>query len=394
MSLLSRYVLRDVLQIFLLALAALTLVMLLVGVGKEALTQGLGPLQLLQLFPYLLPNALLFAIPGTILLSVSLVYGRMSNFGELIALKSLGISPMVVIWPTLILATLLSFVTVWLNDVAVSWGYNGVRTVVINAVEDIIYGVLRANRSYTGKTFSVHVKRVEGKRLIQPIMSFAGSGDMPSVTITAEEAEFRSTPGSGILTVICRNGDIEVEGSRISFPDEIEREIRLDDASGKGEGNLSPAHLSMVHIPERVARQRLEIERSKQVLAATAAYRLMSGEFADLGGAAWANQAEQVSDQYTTLYKLRTEPPRRWANGFSCLCFALVGIPLAIRLKNADMLTSFFACFGPILVIYYPLLAFGLDRSKAGALPPMIVWLANAMMVVWGLWLMRRVIRY
>jgi lipopolysaccharide export system permease protein len=301
---------------------------------------------------------------------------------------------MTLIWPTIILATVLSFVTVWLNDVAVSWGYNGVRTVVINAVEDIIYGVLRTQRSYTGKTFSVHVKRVEGRRLMQPIMSFAGSGDMPNVTITAEEAEFRSTPGSGILTVICRNGDIEIDGSRIRFPDEIERELRLDDASGKGEGNLSPAHLSMVDIPQRIAGQRVKIERGKQLLAASAAYRLMTGELADLGGSAWASQSDHVDDEFTVLHRLRTEPPRRWANGFSCLCFALVGIPLAIRLRNADMLTSFFACFGPILVVYYPLMAFGLDRAKAGALPPMIVWLANAMMVLWGLWLLRRVVRY
>ena len=394
MTLFTRHVLREILQIFLLTLSALTMFMLLVGVGKEAITQGLGPVHLLQLLPYLLPNALLFAIPGTILLAASMVYGSMSNFGEIVAIKSLGISPMTVIWPTLFLATALSFLTVLLNDLAVSWGYDGVRRVIINAVEDIAYGMLRTQKSYASKTFSVNVKRVEGRKLIQPVITFAGGADSPPITITAEEAEFRSVPGSGVLTVVCRNGQIDVDGNVISFPDEIEREIRLDEASGKGAGAISPAHLAMGDIPERIAKQRVAIDRGKQLLAAKAAYRMMTGELGELGGAAWSSQANAVNELKNTLYRLQTEPPRRWANGFSCLCFALVGVPLAIRLRNSDVLTSFFLCFGPILIVYYPLMLFGLDRSKAGDVHPMTVWVANLILVLWGLWLLRRVVRY
>ncbi len=91
---------------------------------------------------------------------------------------------------------------------------------------------------------------------------------------------------------------------------------------------------------------------------------------------------------------MHTEPPRRWANGFSCLCFALVGTAMAIRMRNSDMLTSFALCFFPILLAYYPLLMFALDRAKAGELHPYVVWLANGVLVVWGMWLLRRVLRY
>ena len=58
------------------------------------------------------------------------------------------------------------------------------------------------------------------------------------------------------------------------------------------------------------------------------------------------------------------------------------------------MLTSFFLCFGPILLVYYPFLFFGVDRAKAGAINPYAVWLANGVLILWGLWLVRRVIRY
>ena len=148
MRLLTRYVLREIGQIFLVTLVSLTTLMVLIGAVHEAIAQGLGIVQIVQLLPYLLPNALMFAVPGTILFSVSSVYGRMSGANEIVALKSLGISPMVVIWPALVLAVLLSFATVWLNDLAMSWGFNGMQRVVIDALEDIAYSMLRARGSF------------------------------------------------------------------------------------------------------------------------------------------------------------------------------------------------------------------------------------------------------
>ena len=91
---------------------------------------------------------------------------------------------------------------------------------------------------------------------------------------------------------------------------------------------------------------------------------------------------------------MRTEPWRRWANGFSCMAFVLVGAPLAIRLRTADVWTSFIACFLPILVVYYPLLAYGVDLAKSGDLPPYCVWLGNVVLVTVGYRMIRWVLRY
>ena len=58
------------------------------------------------------------------------------------------------------------------------------------------------------------------------------------------------------------------------------------------------------------------------------------------------------------------------------------------------MLSTFGICFIPILLFYYPLLIYGVDRSKAGAFPPISVWLANVVLIAWGLWVLRNVVRY
>ncbi|MCH8252900.1 MAG: LptF/LptG family permease [Planctomycetes bacterium] len=128
----------------------------------------------------MLPNALRFAVPGTLLFSACSVYGRMSAHNEISAIKSLGISPWVIIFPGLVLAFLFSLLTVWLNDVAVSWGRHGMQRVVIESIEQIAYSKLRTQKAYSTPNFSISVKRVVDKTLIRPTLVLQGSGDSPA----------------------------------------------------------------------------------------------------------------------------------------------------------------------------------------------------------------------
>ena len=104
-------------------------------------------------------------------------------------------------------------------------------------------------------------------------------------------------------------------------------------------------------------------------------------------------ERQAVKVETARLYRIIMEPWRRWANGFSCLCFVLVGAPMAIRMRNADFLTSFFLCFLPILLVYYPVFMLGVSQAKLGAVPPVAVWTGNVLVTLWGVWLMRSVIR-
>ncbi len=389
---LARYVLAEVLQVFLLVVTVLTAMLLLVGVGKEALEHGLGLGPIARLMPYILPKALLFAVPATVLFAVTSVFGRMSAAGEITALKALGISPTGILMPIGVLTIVLSLLTFCLNDVAFSWSEQGIKRVVTDAVEEIAYSVLRTKKSFYSPQFSVTVMRVEGRRLISPTFSFQGGATSRQVMVRAREAELRSNPGSGVLLVICRDGSIEMDGNTFEFSDTFEREIRLMDV-GDTSGE-SPSRLSLSTLAERTPKQAKLIERLEQQQAAGAALALTSGDFLRLAGPAAAGRRQTLADARTTLYRMRTEPPRRWANGFSCLCFALVGVPMAIRRRHSEIMATFFACFLPTLVAYYPLLMFAVDRAKAGALPPVTVWLGNIVFALWGLWLFRRVYRY
>ena len=393
MRILTRYVLGTLLQQFLLALTLLTMVFLLAGLANEAVSQGLGLEQVLLLVPYVLPDAMRFAIPATILFAASVTYGRLAGFNELVALKSMGISPMTIVWPAVVLAFLLSLAAVWLNDVAVSWGRQGVQRVILESVEEVAYGMLRSKKSYSNDNFSINVKSVDGRRLIYPTLSFQMSDDLPDATITAEWAELRSDVEGNELKMVFHNAQADFGDGSVTWPDTYEHVIPLrkdDDVSGSSR----PSEMAMREIPDNVRTTRVKQDLMNQELATRAAFQMTAGGFDDLTGSEWRRNYKRLRKLDSHLARLHTEPHRRWASGFSCLCFVMVGVPWAIRLRNADYLTTFFICFLPILVIYYPLLAYGLGQAKGGDLPPYAVWLGNLILAIAGYWALRKVLKH
>ncbi|MGO8747535.1 MAG: LptF/LptG family permease [Thermoguttaceae bacterium] len=390
----TRYVLTELTQVFVLCLAALTGLFILVGVVREAINQGLPPAQVVQILPYILPDMLRYTIPVTLLLATTLVYSRMSGANEVVAIKALGISPIAMLWPTLVVAFLVSLVTVWLNDVAVSWGRSGVERVALAAAEEIAYGLLRTEHSYSTPQFSINVKHVEGRQLIHPIVTIAGQGSAPSIAITADEAELHANFKEGVLKITLRNATVDVEGWGVVRDPNYEHAIPLRDASRAGENTSSPSSVPLHRIREEITRQEEAIRQQELELGVRAGSQMLWGDFADLNGGFWIESANQLAMMRTNLCRLRTEPHRRWSAGFSCLCFVWIGAPIAIWRRRGEPLTAFFLCFAPILVVYYPLLAYGISGAKNGTIPPYSVWAGNLVLVLGGAWLLRKVMRY
>jgi lipopolysaccharide export system permease protein len=394
MRILTRYVLVELVKVFAVSLAGMTLFMILVGVMREAYSQGLGLKQVALLLPYVLPEALRFAVPGTILFATCSVYGRLAASNEVVAIKSLGISPMVLFWPAYVLAAAVSIGTVWLNDVAVSWGRSGMRRVVIESVEEVAYAKLAQQKSFATKNFAINVKAIEGRKLIRPTFTFQPrSPDDPGFTVTAEVAELRSDFTNDTLTVIFDDAELE-RGTLKAHVPSFEQELPLSEATRKGGAGGSPSDIPLNEIPLDIALQEENILHWNREMAAQAAFQMITGDFAGLNETTWRPLIRRVSEAENRIARLHMEPHRRWANGFSCLCFVMVGAPLAVIRRNSDFLASFFVCFLPILILYYPLLIFSVDRAKSGGIPAFSVWLGNAILVAGGCWLMRRVLQY
>lgn len=394
MKILTRYVLSEFLKVFAVTLAAMTLFMVLLGVMKEAYQQGLGLKQILLLLPFALPEALRFSVPGTVLFAACSVYGRLSAFNEVTALKAAGISPWALCWPGFAFAALLSFATVYLNDLAVSWGRDGIRRVVIGSVEEIAYSKLSQQKSFASKNFSVHVKRVDGRRLIEPTFSFQANLDSPAYSISAAEAELRANPDTDTLTILFKDAEYEFGQIKGRWPGTYPREIPLSETTRKSGSSGSPSDLPMHQLRPEIDRATANIALWRSEMAAQAALSMLSGNIDALADPLWAPLRHREHETEMRIIRLHLEPHRRWANGFSCLCFVMVGAPLAIWWRNGDFLAVFFVCFAPVILVYYPLLMFTVDRAKAGDVPALALWIGDALFGFVGLWIMRRVVRY
>jgi lipopolysaccharide export system permease protein len=397
MRIFTRYVVSQFSKLFLLTLIALTSLLMIVGVVKEAMERSLPPAAIVRLMPYLLPEVLRVTVPVCLLLATTFLYSRMSGSNEIVAVKALGISPMQMLWPTFVIGFLMSLFTVWLNDLAVSWGRHGLQQVAVEAVEEIVYGMLQTQRGYAApnNSFSINVKGLDGRRLLQPMLTIRGHGNVPTLTITAQEAYLHCDHEENVLKIALRNGTMDFEGlGKVDFPDVQEQEIPLEDTSHTTSETQLPSWLPLCEIPRETWRQAHAIEELEKKHTLEAAYQMLGGDFDELADKQWEARRTMVAFQQGRLYRLYAEPHRRWSAGFSCLCFVLVGAPMGIWFRNRDFLSSFFLCFLPILIVYYPLLMFTVGAAKNGSVPPSLSWLGNLCLLAWGAVVLRKVVRY
>ncbi len=371
-------------KVFVISSAGFVLLMLLIGLADEARDKNIGPDIVIQLIPYLIPKALMFAMPATCLFSVCVVFGRMAAENELTAIAAMGLPKSVVVMPAIILAFALSLFAVWLNDISFAWSYWGVERVVMASSDKIIYGVLEQEGSFKTKDFSIEVAGVNDRELIQPMLTFNSSSNQ-GIRAIAASATMESKPQRHSVLFTMHNGFVDAEGqASYRFDDYEQHEIALKSPEQISKAFDDPGHLYLNQIGDAVKKQAEGIDQMTQDDAVSAATQWICGDLVGLTGATWQNRTLELNDAVYRHHRLHVVPHRRWANGFSCLAFAVIGIPVAMKLKAGNFATTFGVCFLPILFIYYPLFMVGLNGAKQMTLPAYGAWLGNVACLLIG----------
>lgn len=392
----NRYLLWEVTKLFVVALTAFTTVIMLAGVVQQLLSQGLGAMAILELLPYVLPISLQFAIPATLLFAVCSVYGRVSADNEILAVMASGVPPFKIMAPTLVLSLLISLVAVWLNDIAFSWGRPGINRVVMHSLEQVAYSYLSSQGSYSSaQGFSIHVHGIgpDGRELIMPTITPPQADGGEPISISAKSARLKMDPVTEMLRIELVDTEVSYGETFSSKPGVSHLDIPLSDATRKGTSVGHPTEYSMRQIGYEMQQQQNAIVETEEILAARAAMGLAAGKYEWLDDERTHQSLRSISGGRSRLYRLNSEPWRRWASGFSCLFFVWVGIPLAVWMRSADHWTSFGACFMPILLIYYPVFAIGQGHAKDGSWLPVSMWLGNLVLFLVGAWWMRKINR-
>jgi lipopolysaccharide export system permease protein len=226
------------------------------------------------------------------------------------------------------------------------------------------------------------LKAGDKPRLIRPTITIKGP---PKITISAAEATLSTDLAAHQMQITCNRGEFDWAGrGRMLFADDEQFSIPIPEANWD---HFHRDWVALRSIPRLIGELQVGIAQAQAVVQ-----QLQQKPQANADQIA-AKKAE-INDSQFKIRRLRTEPYRRWANGFTCLCFALLGMPVAMLWRHADVLTNFFVCFLPILAIYYPLLMASDDLSTSGKLPPVSFWLANVLLAIPAVALLRRIVRH
>jgi lipopolysaccharide export system permease protein len=269
--------------------------------------------------------------------------------------------------------------------------------VVLRSFEEIVYGTLRARRSYENdKGFTIHVLEVRDRWLIQPTIFLFDESTGDPMTINAERAKISIDTENDrlVLELVNSNGEInDTSSTRFQWPGTERITMPLMQASRNGSKSISPSQFSIREIPGELASQAAANDRQREAMAVQVAVGLGYGRYGQLNDTKIKTIQWQVEEGQKRLVRLKLEPARRWALGFSCFFFIWMGVPMSILIRSADYAWTFGLCFVPILLIYYPLFGLALDRAKDGSWPASSLWLGNVVLLFLGTMLMRRVVR-
>lgn len=392
MRLLERYIFNELLRVFTAVLLLTTFLMVFVGVFGQVKENGLGPWQILQILPFVVPSILPYTIPATLLLTVCVVYGRLSGDREIIAAKAAGIHLSSLLWPSYFLGAVLSVGSLLLMDQVIPWSLANIERVVTLAMEDIFLDLLRTqNQVYIKERgITITVMEVRDRKLIFPTFRYSPSG-RSAITMQAEEASIDFDLRRQEVILKMKHGFIDVPGQVQMAFDHEEKPFPMPSKTQR----LRARNLPISEIDIELENVLADAEQARQREAIEAALLLTTGDFQQFTRPAFQEHAQTAWYATENYHRLRTELHNRYASASSCFFFVLLGSPFAVLLGKKQFLTSFLFCFLPILLVYYPVTMLTQNMSKTGAWDPTwAVWTSNFCMLLAAGYFFRKVLQH
>ena len=116
MRIIDRYVVREVIPPFLLALLVFTFVLIIpfiIDIAEQMIAKNVPAGTILRLMATLLPQALALTIPMALLIGLLVGLGRLSADREVVVMMACGISPYRLLQPVLVFSVVCWGLTSW-----------------------------------------------------------------------------------------------------------------------------------------------------------------------------------------------------------------------------------------------------------------------------------------
>ncbi len=146
MRTLDRYIIREIIPPFVLALLVFTFILIIPFIierAEQLIAKGVPWTTILQLTAMLLPSSLALTIPMALLIGALVAFGRLSSDREVVVMLACGVSPYRLLQPVLVLAVICWGLTSWVLLRAMPDGNQAAREIMQNIAMDRAEGEVR-----------------------------------------------------------------------------------------------------------------------------------------------------------------------------------------------------------------------------------------------------------
>jgi lipopolysaccharide export system permease protein len=358
MRILDRYLIRETLGPFALALGLFTFLLSVQPVLKEAellVSKGVPMPTIGYLLLTVLPGSLGLTIPMAFLAGSVMALGRFSGDRESVALMACGVSPTRLIRPMMFLATVAAGVTLYV----------------------LIWLMPDANQSYREVTFALTQKMAAQD--IRPQLFYEG---FPGKVILIGDRRTNGQWADVLIADTTMAGRPAVQlaeaGSLVIDHDARQVNIVLNDVSSyrplekDGEYQVQKSREELATIDPNAVFPTAQVGRSFNELT-----------IAELDAQAAEKVAAGLSPHNEIIYA-----QQRFAFPLACIIFAVMGVALGVNTRKDGKMAGFAIGIG-VITAYYGIMAIFEGRAQGGQFPALWArWMPNIILGVVGLLLM------
>ncbi len=355
MRTLDRYVIREVLAPFALALLVLTFILIIpfiIAQAETMIAKGVPWLTVARVMVTLVPQALGLTIPMALLVGLLVALGRLSGDREVVAMQACGLSPLRLLRPALLVGVL--------GWAATSW-------VLIWAIPD-------ANQTFREITTRLVADRAEGE--VKPRVFFE---DFPGFVVYVREVP--DTGGwTGVVAADTRSPQhpvLYVAKQGRMLVDRAKRTIQmvLTDGSRHSTSDRDPNGYEISTFAETIVPLDPESVFPRQGPA--------RGE-REMSIAELLTRAAELEGRGDSSHGQWLEIHKKFSIPAACFVFVLLGVALGATDRKDGKLASFVLGLA-VIFIYYAVMWIGESMAKGRYLDPWLArWLPNLVLGVAG----------
>lgn len=371
MKTLHRYILRDFLVIFGMALAVITLVLYLGAImrGLDYVARGVPGAVLLRVFTYNIPYILTFSIPIGTVVATLLLFGRLSMDGEFTAMRSGGLGTWQIISPVVLAGGVLSLLCLLIHYEIAPESRFARRRALVSVEEIDPVDLLDEGRFVNLPGLKIYVTEKNDHFLEDVEVHELNNEGQTVQTIRARDGEVVLHPEEKLMRV--KLNQVQIQHPDPERPDDLARATVID--MDVYEFDVSYQEF----LDNNEISRGIKDMRARQLIRTI---RAVEEEFPELHGLRHEQQR----------MKALIEVQKRIGLSMACLGFTLLGIPLGMTSHRNESNIGIPVGVGMIILFYAFIETAGGLRYQPWLFPDYIIWLPVVASQVAGLLLIRR----